>query len=77
LSQPKIRRDPDAPLSSPVTQRSKGDGAYEAAVEAVQQLERERTEGTLVLLTDRRGLADVLVEEIAQCNIRYKTCEYY
>ena len=59
----------------------KGDGAYDAVVAAVEQLERERKEGTVRAPGSKtQTVADWLaywLDEIAAPNIRYKTEEGY
>jgi integrase len=59
----------------------KGDGAYDAVVEAVEQLERERKEGTVRAPGSKtQTVADWLaywLDEIAAPNIRHKTEEGY
>ena len=59
----------------------KGDGAYDAVVEAVERLERERQEGTVRAPGSKlQTVADWLtywLEEIAAPNVRYKTEEGY
>ncbi len=59
----------------------KGDHAYEAVVEAVQQLERERAEGAVRAPRSKsQTVADWLtywLDNIAGPNIRYKTEEGY
>jgi len=59
----------------------KGDGAYDAVVEAVKQLEREREDGTVRAPGSKtQTVADWLtywLEEIARPHIRYKTYEGY
>jgi integrase len=59
----------------------KGDGAYDAVVEAVQKLERQREEGVARAPGSKsQTVADWLtywLEEIARPNIRYKTYEGY
>ena len=59
----------------------KGDGAYDAVVEAVKQLEREREEGTVRAPGSKsQTVADWLthwLDNIAAPNIRYKTEEGY
>lgn len=61
--------------------KRRGDGAYDAVVEAVQELERERKDGTARAPRSKsQTVADWLrywLEEIAQPNIRYKTYEGY
>jgi integrase len=61
--------------------KRKGDGAYDAVVEAVQQLEAERQEGTARAPRSKsQTVADWLtywLEEIARPYIRYKTYEGY
>jgi integrase len=59
----------------------KGDGAYDAVVEAVKQLEREREQGTVRAPGSKsQTVADWLthwLDNIAAPNIRYKTEEGY
>ncbi len=61
--------------------KRKGDGAYEAVVEAVQELETERKEGTTRAPRSKsQTVADWLtywLEEVARPHIRYKTYEGY
>ncbi|OLF04712.1 site-specific integrase [Actinophytocola xinjiangensis] len=61
--------------------KRKGDGAYDAVVEAVQQLENQRKEGVQPTPRDKsQTVAEWLtywLEEIARPHIRYKTYEGY
>lgn len=61
--------------------KRRGDGAYEAVVEAVQQLENERKEGVpRTPRTKSQTVAEWLtywLEKIARPHIRYKTYEGY